>query len=51
MFGKEVTEVTILDGAGGVRPLPAAGKDEIADAIWDAVLAWPASTPTGAPLE
>lgn len=51
VFGKEVTEVTILDGAGGVRPLPAAGKDEIADAIWDAVLVWSASTPTGAPLE
>lgn len=38
VFGRDVTEVTILDAAGGVHPVPAGSKDEAAEAIWDAVL-------------
>lgn len=39
VFGQPTNEVLILDAAGGVREVPRAGKAEIADAVWDAVLA------------
>ncbi len=40
VFGRGENEVTILDADGHEHPVPAAGKDEIAEAVWDAVLAW-----------
>lgn len=38
-FGQPDNQVVILDAAGGETHVPRAGKDEIADAIWDVVLA------------
>lgn len=40
VFGQPTNEVLILDAAGGEREVPRAGKAEIADAVWDAVLAF-----------
>lgn len=39
VFGQPTNEVLILDAEGRERVVPRAGKAEIADAIWDAVLA------------
>ena len=38
-FGTDVNDVTILDGSGAVVAEAAGSKDEVADAVWDAVLA------------
>ena len=38
-FGTEVNDVTILDGTGAVVAEAAGSKVEVADAVWDAVLA------------
>jgi phosphopantothenoylcysteine decarboxylase/phosphopantothenate--cysteine ligase len=40
VFGRAETEVTVLDAAGGVRRVPPGRKDEVAEAIWDAAVAW-----------
>ncbi len=40
VFGREQTEVTVLDADGGVRALPAGSKTEVADSIWDVALNW-----------
>ncbi len=40
VFGREDTEVTVLDAAGGQHLVPPGSKDDVADAVWDAVLAW-----------
>ncbi len=40
VFGRADTEVTVLDAAGGAHRVPAGSKDEVAEAIWDAALAW-----------
>jgi phosphopantothenoylcysteine decarboxylase/phosphopantothenate--cysteine ligase len=40
VFGRAETEVTVLDAAGGVRRVPPGTKDEVAEAIWDAAVAW-----------
>jgi phosphopantothenoylcysteine decarboxylase/phosphopantothenate--cysteine ligase len=39
VFGRPTNEVVILDSSGGRRDVPRAGKAEVADAVWDAVLA------------
>jgi len=42
VFGRTRTEVTVLSREGdavGERPLPPGPKDEVADAIWDVVVA------------
>ena len=39
VFGRPTNEVVILDAAGGRCEVPRAGKAEVADAVWDAVLA------------
>lgn len=39
VFGRPTNEVVILDASGGQREVPRAGKAEVADAVWDAVLA------------
>ncbi|WP_421733799.1 bifunctional phosphopantothenoylcysteine decarboxylase/phosphopantothenate--cysteine ligase CoaBC [Cellulomonas sp.] len=38
-FGTEANDVTILDGSGAVVGTAAGSKDEVADAVWDAVVA------------
>ncbi|GEK19996.1 bifunctional phosphopantothenoylcysteine decarboxylase/phosphopantothenate--cysteine ligase CoaBC [Cellulomonas xylanilytica] len=38
-FGTDVNDVTILDGAGTVVGEASGSKSEVADAVWDAVLA------------
>jgi phosphopantothenoylcysteine decarboxylase/phosphopantothenate--cysteine ligase len=38
-FGTDVNDVTILDGTGAVVAEAAGSKAEVADAVWDAVLA------------
>ena len=38
-FGTDVNDVTILDGAGTVVAAATGSKDQVADAVWDAVLA------------
>jgi phosphopantothenoylcysteine decarboxylase/phosphopantothenate--cysteine ligase len=40
VFGRTETEVCVLDAAGGVHPVPPGSKDEVAEAVWDAVVAW-----------
>ncbi|NUU17680.1 bifunctional phosphopantothenoylcysteine decarboxylase/phosphopantothenate--cysteine ligase CoaBC [Cellulomonas humilata] len=37
-FGTEANDVTILDGSGAVVGTAAGSKDEVADAVWDAVV-------------
>ena len=39
VFGRPTNEVVILDAGGGQREVPRTGKAEVADAVWDAVLA------------
>ncbi len=39
VFGQPTNEVLILSAGGGEREVPRASKAEIADAVWDAVLA------------
>jgi len=42
VFGRTRTEVTVLSGRGGTvteRPLPPGPKDEVADAVWDVIVA------------
>jgi phosphopantothenoylcysteine decarboxylase/phosphopantothenate--cysteine ligase len=39
VFGRPTNEVVILDSSGGQREVPRTGKAEVADAVWDAVLA------------
>jgi phosphopantothenoylcysteine decarboxylase/phosphopantothenate--cysteine ligase len=38
-FGTDANEVTILDGAGAVVAEASGSKDEVAHAVWDAVVA------------
>jgi len=38
-FGTDANDVTILDGSGGTVATAAGSKDQVADAVWDAVLA------------
>jgi phosphopantothenoylcysteine decarboxylase/phosphopantothenate--cysteine ligase len=38
VFGRERNRVTLLSAGGGTTPLPEAAKEDVADAIWDAVL-------------
>ncbi|MET0788888.1 MAG: bifunctional phosphopantothenoylcysteine decarboxylase/phosphopantothenate--cysteine ligase CoaBC [Cellulomonas sp.] len=38
-FGSDANDVTILDGTGAVVAEASGSKDEVADAVWDAVLA------------
>jgi len=38
VFGRERNQVTLLAADGSTTALPEAGKDDVADAIWDAVL-------------
>ena len=38
-FGTDVNDVTILDGTGTVVAAATGSKDQVADAVWDAVLA------------
>jgi phosphopantothenoylcysteine decarboxylase/phosphopantothenate--cysteine ligase len=38
VFGREQSEVTLLEPGGEATEVPPGGKDEIADAVWDAVL-------------
>ena len=38
-FGTDVNDVTILDGTGAVVAEATGTKVEVADAVWDAVLA------------
>jgi phosphopantothenoylcysteine decarboxylase/phosphopantothenate--cysteine ligase len=40
VFGREDTEVSVLDADGAQVDVPAGSKDAVADAVWDAVLAW-----------
>jgi phosphopantothenoylcysteine decarboxylase/phosphopantothenate--cysteine ligase len=47
VFGREQSEVTLLEPGGDVTEVPPGGKDEIADAVWDAVLRLRARTQTG----
>jgi phosphopantothenoylcysteine decarboxylase/phosphopantothenate--cysteine ligase len=48
VFGQVNTEVTLLDRAGGVTMVPERTKEDVADAIWDAVAAsLPPSVPIG----
>jgi phosphopantothenoylcysteine decarboxylase / phosphopantothenate---cysteine ligase len=37
VFGHGRNAVTILDADGGARPVPEGSKEEVADAVWDAV--------------
>jgi phosphopantothenoylcysteine decarboxylase/phosphopantothenate--cysteine ligase len=39
VFGRGRNAVTLLDAAGGTRPVPEGSKEEVADAVWDAVAA------------
>jgi phosphopantothenoylcysteine decarboxylase / phosphopantothenate---cysteine ligase len=47
VFGRELSEVTLLEPGGEVTEVPPGGKPEIADAVWDAVLRLRARTQTG----
>ena len=38
VFGRDQSEVTLLQPDGDATEVPPGGKDEIADAVWDAVL-------------
>jgi len=38
-FGTDANDVTILDGSGGTVATAAGSKDQVADVVWDAVLA------------
>ncbi len=40
VFGRDDTEITILDARGGRLDVPAGSKDDVSDAVWDAVLDW-----------
>ena len=37
VFGQRHNAVTVLDAGGGVHPVPEGSKEEVADAVWDAV--------------
>jgi phosphopantothenoylcysteine decarboxylase/phosphopantothenate--cysteine ligase len=39
VFGRSDNEVTLLDRAGGATTVPPGPKEDVADAVWDAVRA------------
>ena len=49
VFGREVNEVSLLEPGGGSTAVPRGGKEEIADAVWDAVLRLRARAEAGSP--
>jgi len=53
VFGRSRNAVTVLDARGGVRVVPEGTKEEVADAVWDAVAElWTAGHATpDAPVE
>jgi len=48
VFGEDRNAVTLLDARGAVTSVPEGGKDLVADAVWDAVIAlWTPDESTG----